>query len=682
MELIYDFLSTNGFQPHGYCFFWHPGIFWSHLLADLVTGLSYLSIPAALIYLGNRRSDIVPIPILGLFSAFVVFCGMTHLFGIWTIWVPAYGYEAIIKTLTAIISALAALTLWVSMPTTLALPTVAQLNERTSDLEKEVRRREKLEAEMVQYRQHLELEVESRTEEVDSANARLRDFAQASADVFWETASDLSFSWVSEEPDSSSLGAKLLFKDALTDLPRAAGTQSPEEFVAFRNKVAERKAFRDLEFEVLDPKTGERFWWRASGRSYFDEEMNFKGYRGTATDISLQRETAAQLRRIQNSELVGRLAGGVAHDFNNILTVLSGNLGLLDSSQITEPQKTQILARCRTAAKRASHLTGQLLALGRRQPLQPSAIDLSKLLQETGELVRRTLPPTFELNVDCEPGIPKLFADTGAFQDALLNLIVNARDAMPEGGQIEIAARKIDAPTTEDTGTGPHDQNPQLVRVSVSDTGQGIPEAIREKIFEPFFTRKAQGEGSGLGLSMVLGFVTQSGGEISVETRESEGSSFHLDFPISKFPVTIDAVEAGWVKAFETEEELTEKSWILLVDDDLDVLSTVQLMLEAMRYRVSSVTNGADALQFLGEASELPNAVLSDIMMPGPIQGTDLASVLEKSHPNIPVVLMTGFSPHSDDKQGGVSSKIILKKPIDPALLHTKLRGVIKKNQR
>jgi signal transduction histidine kinase len=381
-DYLQKMLTARGLPPHGYCLLWDPTLIWTHVIADLLIGLAYFSIPVVLAVFLTRRRDVQFGWVVWMFAAFILACGTTHFLSILTLWVPAYGPEGLVKLFTAMVSVATAVALWPLLPRAMALPSPAQLQFANSEL-------------------------------------RLR---------------------VNE---------------------RDAAFRSLQEAVAERDRV---------------------------------EEM---------------------LRQSQKMEAVGQLTGGIAHDFNNLLTIILANLERADRLGQGDPRLKRSLASAREGADRAARLTHQLLAFSRRQPLLPRPQDLNAILRGMSDMLGRTLGPRIEVRLDLDPDARPVLIDSSQAENAILNLAINARDAMPGGGRLDISTRA---------------QDDRLI-LAVTDSGVGMPPEVAERAFEPFYTTKGLGEGSGLGLSQVYGFTRQSGGDIAIESEPGRGTRVVITIP-------------------------------------------------------------------------------------------------------------------------------------------------------
>jgi PAS domain S-box-containing protein len=354
-----------------------------------------------------------------------------------------------------------------------------------------------------------------------------------------------------------------------------------------------------------------------------------------ARDVTERRLLEAELRQSQKMEAVGRLTGGIAHDFNNLLSVIVGNMQLLARSLYSTPRLLRQAETALKAAMRGADLTRRLLAFARQQVLEPRVVDLNALIAGMYELLRRTLADDIEIERRFEPTAWPTKVDPSQLENAILNLVINARDAMPNGGVITIAtynASVVDR-TPREEGLAPGD----YAIVEVKDTGAGMSEETLKRVFEPFFTTKDVGKGSGLGLSMVYGFVKQSGGRVAIDSAPGRGTSVYL-----YFPRTQAALEGTSLEADAPAELPRGHETILVVEDNAEVRATVVDLLSSLGYRVLGAATGREALeQFMRQADVA--LVFSDVMLPGGLLGTNLVQKLRDSRPSLKVLMTSGF---------------------------------------
>jgi PAS domain S-box-containing protein len=344
--------------------------------------------------------------------------------------------------------------------------------------------------------------------------------------------------------------------------------------------------------------------------------------------VEEQRQAEAALRHNEKLAALGQLTGGVAHDFNNFLQVISSGLALLSRSSLDDARRANVLDGMRQALTNSAGLTQRLLAFARQQALVPIAFDPLERIRSLHDMLTQTLDSGIRMALDLEPEVAPLYADVGQFDVALLNLILNARDAMPDGGTITIQARNDDAPLT----------GRAAVAITVVDTGTGMDPAIRDKVFEPFFTTKPLGKGTGLGLPQVLGFVQQTGGEVHIDTHPGTGSAVTLRLPRAEADVALPVV----TDLRAPRRPSGKGPQVLVVDDNVQAAEFAAELMQELGYRTRIAVSARDALSALCDGDV--DIVFSDVVMPGDIGGLELARMVEQRHPGIAVVLTTGYS--------------------------------------
>ena len=348
-------------------------------------------------------------------------------------------------------------------------------------------------------------------------------------------------------------------------------------------------------------------------------------------EVAERERAEASLRQSQKMEAIGQLTGGIAHDFNNMLTGIIGSLDMM-RRRIAE-DRTDGLERYLTtalgSAERAAALTHRLLAFARRQPLEPQPLDVSAVIGSVAQLVTHALPENIRLQLDVGADLPHALADSNQLENAILNLAVNARDAMPDGGELVISAAKA-----EMAGVAGLDSSVEYLRISVADSGQGMPPEVVDRVFEPFFTTKPLGQGTGLGLSMVYGFTQQSGGTVRIDSRAGLGTTVDLYLPTAR---SAPAAQDDKPKA----PSKGSGQRVLLVEDEDAVRMLVCEVLEELNYETIEIANPTSALPVL-ESDEVIDLMISDIGMPG-INGRDLADIARRHRPNLPILFITGY---------------------------------------
>jgi len=394
LEYLSRLWETSSLAPHGICLLWRPELVWTHVTADAVIGLSYYSIPLALAYFVSHRNDIQFGWVFWAFAAFILACGTTHFFSIWTLWVPSYGTEAMVKVVTAAVSLATAIAIWPLLPQALAIPSTGELRRVNEHLTRE---------------------------------------------------------------------------------------------------VAERNAaVAALQAEKIE-----------------------------------HLKTEDMLRQSQKMEAIGQLTGSIAHDFNNLLTIVVGNLERLDVRFRDDPGIHRAIRGAMEGAARGASLTHKLLAFGRRQPLTSQRLNANTLIENMRDLLQRAVGERIKVTLDLADDLWPIDIDPNQMENALLNLAVNARDATPDGGTLTIASRNHAGPPVAE----PPPLDGDCVQLTVSDSGRGMSEEVRKHAFEPFYTTKSVGEGTGLGLSQVYGFANQSSGHADIESAPGVGTAVTIYLP-------------------------------------------------------------------------------------------------------------------------------------------------------
>jgi signal transduction histidine kinase len=433
----------------------------------------------------------------------------------------------------------------------------------------------------------------------------------------------------------------------------------------------------DFEAEIITAH-GKRLWIRAIGNALRNAEGVITHVHGSVQDISPQKlaeaknaKLAEQLRQAQKMETIGGLAGGVAHDFNNLLTVILSYGDLIADELKSDDPVRKDLDQIRGAGVRAADLTRQLLAFSRQQVLAPKLVELAAIANGMEKMLRRLIGEDIELTVACPPGLAKVLVDPGQMEQVIMNLVVNARDAMPRGGMLTIETAEVvldDQFASMHVGVkaGPH------VMLAVSDTGTGIDKATQDRMFEPFFTTKKDGKGTGLGLATVFGIVQQSGGTVWVYSELGKGTTFKIYFPIAdSSAVAISsrpAPESASLYGTET---------ILLVEDEERVRNATSAILRKYGYNVLQASTGGDALLICEQHTASIHLLLTDVVMPR-MSGRQLAERLAPIRPDMKVLFMSGYTDDAVVRHGILDSTIaFIQKPLTPLALAYKVRETL-----
>jgi PAS domain S-box-containing protein len=503
LESIGNWLfDPSGVTPHGFCLLWEPGLIWLHAVSDSAIALAYFTIPLALAIVARRRRDLVFRPLFICFAAFILLCGTGHWLDLLTLWIPLYWVQGVIKAATALASVATAIALWWLLPQALALPSPAQLRAAYTALsESESRHRLRFEHSPVPLQ----------TLDGDGVITGISDswldwLGYPAAQVIGKP---ISHFWAPQTAAADLIaGQRLLTEGDVHELE--------QHFLT--NSGAVRVALVSSRFE------------RHDGGAWIMCVL---------IDISARREAEAALRaseerlhQAQKMEAVGQLTGGIAHDFNNMLQGISGCLELMERriGQGRLDDAVHYIHAARQSVDRAAGLTHRMLAFARRQALEPQPVAVGSLVGDMAELIRHTVGPGVNVRLVLgHPTWPAL-CDPNQLESALLNLAINGRDAMGEAGTLSIATS--DRVLTQADLTEQDEASPgEYVEISVSDTGSGMTPQVVARVFEPFFTTKPPGQGTGLGLSQLYGFVRQSGGLVRIASTPGQGTTVRIFLP-------------------------------------------------------------------------------------------------------------------------------------------------------
>jgi PAS domain S-box-containing protein len=536
-------------------------------------------------------------------------------------------------------------------------------------------------------RQNAELEerVRTRTRDLEAANERLREAARANQDI----AASLKRSEERLRLITDRVPANIGYFDSdkifryanrgysewfALPVERIVGHSTasvlgPEVWPTVADNVERALSGQQVSYEYsLTRPDDRRVFARSTLVPEFAPDGSVLGCFVLALDVTEQKRTQAALAQAQKMEAIGQLTGGIAHDFNNMLTVVLGNLSVLREDDGRDRRGDEYLDAALHAARRGVELIKRLLAFSRQQPLAPQAVDIGRMVEEMAKLIRRSLPETIALTTWVGEKALLARVDPSQLDSALLNLVLNARDAMPQGGLVRVEAGALPI------GAGDIDLAPgDYVSITVSDNGLGMDTATQAKVFEPFFTTKGFGKGSGLGLAMVYGFVKQSGGGIRLSSKPGHGTVVTL-----LLPALAEAIEEVDPPAAPARPGDGPQALVLLVEDDPEVRRIVRRQLTELGYPVLEAENGQEALAMI-ESVPAIGAVLTDIVMPGGVDGWEVARRARDQRPEMRVVLMSGYAHGSPggEHAGEDADLPLLGKPFEKAALARCLQGAL-----
>jgi len=507
-------------------------------------------------------------------------------------------------------------------------------------------------------------------EALRASEERFRQIAESISEVFWLTT-----------PDKREMAYISPGYETIWGRTREAVYASPQSWMEAihaedRERVAQA-AFTnqttggyDEEYRIVRPD-GTIRWIRDRAFPVRDHDGQVVRVAGVAEDVTERRQLEAQLRQAQKMEAIGQLAGGVAHDFNNLLTVINGcsELLLLDAVNDRAEQR-ELLNEIVKAGERSASLTRQLLAFSRQQVLAPAILDVNEVVHDMEKMLRRLIGEDVELTTALQRPLGRVKADRGQLEQVLLNLAVNARDAMPHGGELTIETRNADL-TPDFAASRPGIAPGQYIALAVTDSGVGMSEDVRRRLFEPFFTTKEPGKGTGLGLAVVHGFVKQSGGCVEVASEPGVGTCFTIYLPrIDARDGSGGVAEAGAGHARGTET-------ILLIEDDDAVRALTKRMLQRCGYTVLDASRGADGVHLAATHRAPIHLLITDVVMPG-LSGRMVAEQIGESHPETKILYVSGYA-NDDVLRTGVLHDAVhfVQKPFTPAAIAHKVREIL-----
>ena len=476
------------------------------------------------------------------------------------------------------------------------------------------------------------------TKKLHESEQKLRDYVDTASDWIWEIDDDLRFSSITGSEMKLNPGfSKEAIGRRCWELNSSDANN--ESWDSLKHSMEKRLPFYNFEFSLAHPESG-LFISQLSGKPVLGGNGEFAGYRGTGRNRTSEREVEEKLRQAQKMDAIGQLTGGIAHDFNNLLHVVQANLELVGNQIDEETGFGEMVGAALNAVERGRHLTGQLLTFSRQQELLAEVSSVNELINDTLPLMKRAVREDLKINMDLDDALPNIKVDANMLTNALLNLTVNSRDAMPRGGVLTIKTLSMQLDDLAFSGKSETVSGPYVV-ISVEDNGEGISHENLNKVTEPFFTTKNVDEGTGLGLSMVYGFVAQSNGYMDIESEEGKGTIVNLYFPVSTERVD-ESIELEISNVIYPEEKHT----VLLVEDDDLVRQTIVKILKSIGYDVIEAKGGDHALEILDNNMKSERSirlVLSDIVMPGDINGIELGHRVEDKYPGVSVLLTSGY---------------------------------------
>ncbi|AXS40946.1 ATP-binding protein [Breoghania sp. L-A4] len=486
--------------------------------------------------------------------------------------------------------------------------------------------------------------ISARMHELRESNAalafneqRFKDYTAAASDWFWEQDANLRFIALPDNPANPAFTDNYVWTGKRLWEVDGADVSEPK-WAALMADLDARREFRKFrtEHELPDGRIRKL---EISGMPYFDPSGAFCGYRGVATDVTETARVEEQLAHTANLESLGRLTGGIAHDFNNLLAIIQGNLELLGEELEEQELPSDRVATSIQATLRGSELTQQLLAIARRQHLVTKPVNINQIIAGTQKMLLRVLESTVHIKTYLAEDLWIADIDVSRMENVLINLALNARDAMPEGGLLMIETGNITIAADSAAHFGSDVIPGDYVRLTLSDTGVGMPPDVQKRIFEPFYTTKPLGSGTGLGLSQIHGFIKQSGGYISVYSEPDNGTTFQLYLPRSlKSPHEFDSRETA-----PADTSKLPDAQVLIVEDNPDLRQLARTIVEGLGLRVLESGSGEEAVTIAKAAGGI-DLLLSDIVLTGQMTGRDVGDTLQELYPDIAIIYMSGYA--------------------------------------
>jgi two-component system cell cycle sensor histidine kinase/response regulator CckA len=690
-KLAHD-LFSSAYLPHLYCYLGNSRLAWTHVTADGLIGLSYFAISLSLAYLIYRGKGEVPFHGMFLaFGLFIIACGSTHFVEAVTVWVPVYALSAAIKVFTALASVATAAFFPLVIPDIISLVRRARASEeRRLLLEMTLIERDAAQEELKQAKALLEERVLERTMQIAlvkealeaevlerrSHEEVLRQSEERFRKVFRSSPLPIT---ISTEADGRYLDVNDSFLTILgRDRNSVVGHTTSElgfwvdkqDRVTLLERLSKEGRIIGLATKIRVAAEEVREASISAERIELDGQLCVLAI---TQDMTETKRVQAQFLQAQKMEAIGRMAGGIAHDFNNILGVIIGYSELSKQGIDPELPVAKYLSEIESATKRGANLTRQLLAFSRKQVISPRVLDLNFIVNDLSKMLTRVIGE--DISFSFHPSVPlgSVLADGGQIEQILMNLVVNARDAMPDGGEIRVETANVELDKSYSRKHEPVPPGPYVMLI-VRDTGCGMDETTKARIFEPFFTTKAPGKGTGLGLATVYGIVKQSGGYIWAYSESGHGTSFKLYFP----QVQTAAAESVISTTVGTEA-FSGSETVLLVEDEHIIRNITMSSLQSAGYTVLEADKPLRAIQIVESYAQPIHLLLTDVIMPE-MSGVKLSKRLKSMRPDLKVVFISGYGGDELAKQMSLEpDAVLIEKPFSRKTLLARIHAVLHK---
>ncbi|MBF0559927.1 MAG: PAS domain S-box protein [Nitrospirae bacterium] len=774
-----DHTTISDYMAHGFCLLWEPQLVWLHVISDILTGIAYYSIPIAMFYFAYKRRDLPFLKTFILFGVFILACGTTHFLAAYTVYVPAYWQQGIVKAITAVVSVLSAILFIPMLPKAIALPSLTKALEDVRQLN--IRLKNQLDENQVAAKALADSETRLRSI-VQTAQDAIISISRDNEIVLWNKGAEQIFGYTSDEALGNDISiimpprhiqphkqaveqffatGRLKYNGKVLELSglRKDGSEFPIElsvatwettdgvfFTGIIRDVSERKQIEedlhksernyrslfetindgiyrstiDGRFTMLNPagarmlgydspddaigqsaiqhwedpedrrrfieilgkehsvrfyairalrKDGKNVLMELSARLLTNANEDSVGIEGIMRDVTAQKHLETQLRQAQKMEAIGHLAGGIAHDFNNILTGIIGYYAIIDRKMKTDDPSRPHLSVIKDLALKAANLTNSLLAFSRKQVIDVKNTSINDIVFKMQNILSRIIGEDIKLTAQLALEDLTAKVDRGQIEQVLMNLVTNARDAMPNGGTLTISTQKqaIDENFVRAHHYG---EIGNYVLISVSDTGIGMDEKTKEQIFEPFFSTKEVGKGTGLGLAMVYGIIKQHNGFINLYSEPNQGTIFRIYLPLAESEKEGEIIP-------EKIPLPTGNETILLVEDDQSVMNVTKLFLEDCGYKVIEAVDGDEALKVFIDNKDSIKLVISDLILPKK-HGKDFYNDAKKIVPGMKVLFMSGYTADVISTKGLLPEGMnFMTKPVDPDKMLRRVREIL-----